>query len=45
MEALGYKPQTLLSISLLAIPVMLTKTSVCTDPIIYFWLNPQVNLT
>ena len=20
----------------------LTKTSVCTDPIIYFWLNPQV---
>ena len=21
---------------------MLSKTSVCIDPIIYFWLNPQV---
>merc|ERR1719318_1062058 len=26
---------------ILAIPTMLSKTSVCVNPIIYFWLNPQ----
>ena len=45
VEAMGYRPQTLLSFCVWAIPGLLTKTSVCTDPIIYFWLNPQVGVT
>ena len=40
-ETAGYIPQTTLSIYILAIPTMLTKSAVCTDPIIYFGLNPQ----
>ena len=40
-EAAGHIPQSSLSFYILAIPTMLTKTSVCTDPIIYFGLNPQ----
>jgi hypothetical protein len=40
-EAAGHIPQSNFSFYILAIPTMLTKTSVCTDPIIYFGLNPQ----
>ena len=42
-EIAGYTQKTTLSFYILAIlPTMLTKMSVCIDPIIYFWLNPQV---
>ena len=30
-----------ISYVLFAIPTIMTKTSVCTDPILYFWLNTQ----
>ena len=40
-ETAGYTPKTDKAYYILAIPTMLTKTSVCVDPIIYFWLNPQ----
>ena len=33
--------QIQVSYALFAIPTILTKTSVCTDPILYFWLNSQ----
>ena len=41
-ETAGYTPKSTLAFYVLAIPAMLTKTAVCIDPIIYFWLNPQV---
>ena len=41
-EAAGYTPSSTRSFLVLAIPTMLSKTTVCVDPIIYFWLNPQV---
>ena len=41
-ETAGYKPESIISFYILAIPTMLAKMSVCIDPIIYFWLNPQV---
>ena len=41
-EAAGYTPSSTRSFYVLAIPTMLSKTTVCVDPIIYFWLNPQV---
>ena len=41
-ETAGYTPSSTHSFYILAIPTMLSKTSVCVDPIIYFWLNPQV---
>ena len=41
-EVAGFKADTDFSYYVLAIPAMLTKTSVCTDPIIYFYYNPQV---
>ena len=40
-ETAGYKPKDVFSYYILAVPTLLTKTSVCTDPIIYFWLNTQ----
>ena len=40
-ETTGYSPHSSISYYILGIPTMLTKTSVCLDPIIYFWLNPQ----
>ena len=40
-ETAGYTPKSTHSFYILAIPTMLSKTSVCVDPIIYFWLNPQ----
>ena len=43
-EVAGYKADTELSYYVLAIPAMMTKTSVCTDPIIYFYYNPQVTI-
>ena len=39
-ETAGYIPKSNHSFYILAIPTMLTKSAVCTDPIIYFWLNP-----
>ena len=41
VETAGYTPKSTHSFYILAIPTMLSKTSVCVDPIIYFWLNPQ----
>ena len=40
-ETAGYRPHSTTSYFLLGIPTMLTKTSVCVNPVIYFWLNPQ----
>jgi len=40
-ETAGYTPKSTYSFYILAIPTMLSKTSVCVNPIIYFWLNPQ----
>ena len=38
----GFKADTAASYYLLALPTMLTKSSVCVDPILYFGFNPQV---
>ena len=38
----GFKADSVASLYLLVLPTMLTKSSVCIDPIIYFGLNPQV---
>ena len=38
----GFKADTEVSYYLLALPTMLTKSSVCIDPILYFGFNPQV---
>ena len=40
-ETAGYIPNSTTSYYVLGIPTMLTKTCVCVDPVIYFWLNPQ----
>ena len=38
----GFKADTAASYYLLALPTMLTKSSVCVNPILYFGFNPQV---
>merc|ERR1712039_969690 len=40
-EIAGFKADSVASLYLLVLPTMLTKSSVCIDPIIYFGLNPQ----
>ena len=39
-ETAGSIPKNKRYFYILAIPTILTKSAVCTDPIIYFWLNP-----